>query len=46
MATLAYDAVWSLALALNKTDAMLRWPRELVIDETNCEDDGKDLEGL
>ena len=46
VATLAYDAVWSLALALNKTDAMLRWPRELIINETNCEDDGRDLDGV
>ena len=41
---LAYDAVWSLALALNKTDTMLSWPRDEIINETQCEDDGGDLE--
>lgn len=46
VAPIAYDTVWSFALALNSTEAMLRWPKERIIRETNCEDDGKDLNGF
>ena len=46
VASIAYDAVWSLALALKNTNAMLRWPKECIIQETNCQDDGTDLDGF
>ena len=46
VAAIAYDAVWSLALALNRTETMLSWPKERIIRETNCKDDGKILEGF
>ena len=46
VASFVYDAVWNLALALNKTASMLRWSKSTIINTTNCEDDGKDLEGL
>lgn len=44
MAPIAYDAVWTLALALNRSMAMFRWPIDAIISETGCEDDGTDLE--
>ena len=46
VAPLAYDAVWSLALALNATDGMLNWPKERIIKRTNCQDDGTELTGF
>lgn len=46
VAPIAYDAVWSFALALNNTEAMLGWPKERIIRETNCQDDGKNLDGF
>ena len=46
VAPIAYDAVWSLALALNKTNSMLAWPKERVVGKTNCQDDGIDLNGF
>ena len=46
VAPIAYDAVWSLALALNRTDTMLAWPKERIVRETNCQDDGIDLSGF
>ena len=45
-APIAYDAVWSFALALNRTTTILGWPKDRIVQETNCEDDGKDLEGF
>ena len=45
VAPLAYDAVWSLALALNATDVMLNWPKERIVQRTNCQDDGTELTG-
>lgn len=39
LASAAYDAVWSLAFALNSTNTMLAWPTDRIINETNCEDD-------
>ena len=44
VASIAYDAVWSFALALNNTEAMLRWPKDRIIRETNCQDDRKNLD--
>lgn len=44
MAPIAYDAVWTLALALNNSKAMFRWPKDAITSETGCEDDGTDLE--
>ena len=46
VAPLAYDAVWSLALALNATDGMLNWPKERIIKRTSCQDDGTELTGF
>ena len=46
VAPLAYDAVWSLALALNATDGMLNWPKDRIIQITNCQDDGTELTGF
>ena len=46
VAPIAYDAVWSFALALNRTTTILGWPKDRIVQETNCEDDGKDLEGF
>ena len=47
MAPVAYDAVWSFALALNRTITMLdQWPKSRIVQETECEDDGKDLDGF
>ena len=46
MAPIAYDAVWTLALALNSSKAMFVWPRDAIINETGCQDDGTDLEGF
>ena len=47
---IAYDAVWSFALALNRTITMLEWPNatDRIVQETGgeCEDDGKDLNGF
>ena len=43
---IAYDAVWTLALALNGSKAMFGWPRGAIINETGCRDDGTDLEGF
>ena len=45
-ALFAYDALWSLAFALNNTNIMINWPKEKIINETECEDDGKDLIGF
>ena len=45
-ASIAYDALWSLALALNSTVAMLRWPKARIINETDCKDDGIELDGF
>ena len=42
-ALFVYDALWSLAFALNNTNNMINWPKEKIINDTNCEDDGKDL---
>ena len=44
IAPIAYDAVWSFALALNRTITMLEWPKERIIRETMCEDDGTNLD--
>jgi hypothetical protein len=46
IAPIAYDAVWSLALALNRTITILEWPKEMIVQETKCVDDGKDLQGF
>ena len=46
IAPIAYDAMWSFALALNRTITMLKWPKDRIVQETKCEDDGKDLEGF
>lgn len=46
IAPIAYDAVWSFALALNRTITTLKWPKNRIIQETECEDDGKDLQGF
>ena len=46
VAPIAYDAVWSFALALDSTEAMLSWPKDRIIRETRCQDDGKDLDGF
>ena len=46
VAPTAYDALWSLAFALNKTDEMLDWERDRIINQTGCVDDGKELEGF
>ena len=45
-APIAYDAVWSFALALNHTITMLEWPKERIVRETMCEDDGTNLQGF
>ena len=44
VAPIAYDAVWTLALALNSSRAMFGWLRDAIINETGCQDDGTDLE--
>lgn len=46
MAPVAYDAVWSFALALNRTITMLNWPKERIVQETKCKDDGMNLNGF
>ena len=46
VAPIAYDAVWTLALALNSSKAMFGWPRDAIINETGCQDDGTDLGGF
>ena len=46
IAPIAYDAVWSLALALNRTITMLEWQKDRIVQETRCKDDGKDLQGF
>ena len=46
VAPTAYDALWSLAFALNKTDEMLDWERDRIVNLTGCVDDGKELEGF
>ena len=46
VAPIAYDAVWSLALALNNTDRMLNWPKDTIVQRTHCLDDGIDLAGF
>ena len=46
LAAIAYDAVWSFALALNHTTIMLEWPKDEITNETSCEDDGTDLDGF
>ena len=43
---IAYDAMWSFALALNHTITMLEWPKERIVRETMCEDDGTNLQGF
>ena len=38
MATVAYDALWTLALALNNTDEMIRSSsREEILNRTQCQ---------
>jgi hypothetical protein len=45
VAPIAYDAVWTLALALNSSMAMIEgWPKDAIINETGCQDDGTDLD--
>ena len=46
IAPIAYDAMWSFALALNRTITMLEWKKDRIVRETKCEDDDKDLEGF
>ena len=46
LAAVAYDAVWSFALALDRTITMLEWPKDEIINETSCLDDGTDLDAF
>ena len=47
MAPIAYDALWTLALALNSSQAMIAgWTKDAIINETSCQDDGTDLDGF
>ena len=47
MAPIAYDAVWTLALALNSSREMIvGWPKDAIINETGCQDDSIDLNGF
>ena len=47
VAPVAYDALWSLAFALNKTEEMLlSWEKDKIINETSCEDDGIELDNF
>ena len=43
-AAIAYDAVWSFALALNQTIIMLERSKDEITNETSCQDDGTDLD--
>ena len=46
VAPIAYDAVWSLALALNSSREMFSWPNDEVTGLTGCQDDGTNLTGF
>ena len=47
MAPIAYDALWTFALALNSSKAMIEgWPKDAIINETSCQDDGTNLDGF
>ena len=46
VAPIAYDAVWTLARALNNSRTMFGQPKDETTNETGCEDDGTNLDGF